>query len=152
MSLMPMYAQYLKIPMDTSVYNKCVIPNNSVAKDYFEMFDKQLAGHLFYGLPLFGASQLFVKQLVLCQSMDTGLAMEAPLSMYDKETQILTTHQDAQQDSILSDVCSLPFFQDILADKQATDANKKWRKKDYTAPEMCFQIGSTCNVQTLRHQ
>jgi hypothetical protein len=81
--------------------------------------------------------------------MDAGLATEAPRCEYDKETQILTTPRNAQQESILSDVRSLPFFQDIDDIKQAAGANKKGRKKEHTAPEMCFQIGSAHSVQTV---
>ena len=60
-------------------------------------------------LPLFGATQLFVKT-ILHWSMDADLATEAPLCTYDEGRQILTTPRDAQQESILSDICSLPFF------------------------------------------
>ncbi len=49
---------------------------------------------------------------------------------------------------MLSDVRSLPFFRDVLAEKLAADASKK-TKKAYTAPEMCFQLGSACSVQTV---
>jgi hypothetical protein len=49
---------------------------------------------------------------------------------------------------VLSDVRSLPFFQDVLAEKLAADSSKK-NKKAYTAPEMCFQLGSTRSVQTV---
>ena len=49
---------------------------------------------------------------------------------------------------MLSDVRSLPFFQDVLTDKLAVDSSKKSRKA-YTAPEMCFQLGSACSVQTV---
>ncbi len=52
------------------------------------------------------------------------------------------------QDGVLSDVRSLPFFQDVLAEKLAADASKKGRKA-YTAPKMCFQLGSTHSVQTV---
>jgi hypothetical protein len=81
--------------------------------------------------------------------MDAGLAMEAPRCKYDEDAQILTTPRDAQQESILSDVRSLPFFQDIDAIKQAAGANKKGKKREHTAPKMCFQIGSTRSVQTV---
>ncbi len=49
---------------------------------------------------------------------------------------------------MLSDVRSLPFFQDFLAEKLAADTSKK-NKKAYTAPEMCFQLGSARSVQTV---
>ena len=49
---------------------------------------------------------------------------------------------------MLSDVRSLPFFQDVLAKKLAADASKK-TKKAYTAPEMCFQLSSARSVQTV---
>jgi hypothetical protein len=55
----------------------------------------------------------------------------------------------AIQDGILSNVCSLPFFQDVLADKQMANATKKGKKKGHIAPEMCFQLGSTRSVQTV---
>jgi hypothetical protein len=73
---------------------------------------------------LFLAPPLFVKTILLLL-MEAGLRTEAPLCMYDPETQLLTTPQDVVQDSVLSDVCSLPFFQDALANKQAADTNKK---------------------------
>jgi hypothetical protein len=81
--------------------------------------------------------------------MNAGLATVAPLCTYNEETRILTTPRDAQQESILSDVCSLPFFEDIHAIKQVADADKKGRKKEHTAPKMCFQIGSARSVQTV---
>ncbi len=125
-----------------------VIPNTSKAEARSEMFNKQPAGYLYHVLPLFGAAELFT-ETILRQSMDVGLATEAPRCKYNKDTQILTTPCDAQQESILSDVRSLPFFQDIDAIKQAAGANKKGKKKEHTAPEMCFQIGSTRSVQTV---
>ena len=54
----------------------------------------------------------------------------------------------SEQEGVLSDVRSLPFFQDVLADKLAADVGKKL-KKAYTAPEMCFQLGSTRSIQTV---
>ena len=68
--------------------------------------------------------------------------------MYDFNTHTLTTPRDEAQKGVLSDVRSLPFFQDFLAEKLAADASKK-NKKAYTAPEMCFQLGSACSVQTV---
>ncbi len=73
---------------------------------------------------------------------------EAPKCVYDAVTQILTTPRDAQQKSVLSDVRSLPFFQDIDAIKWAASGRKKG-KKEHTAPEMCFQLGSAHSVQTV---
>ena len=125
-----------------------VIPNSSEAEACFEMFNKQPAGYLCHVLPLFGAMQLFVKT-ILHQSMDAGLATETPLCTYNEEAKILTTPRDAQQENILSNVCSLPFFKDMHAIKQAADANKKGRKKEHTAPKMCLQIGSAHSVQTV---
>ena len=52
------------------------------------------------------------------------------------------------QDGVLSDVHSLPFFQNVLTEKLAANASKKC-KKAYTAPEMCFQLGSARSVQTV---
>ena len=80
--------------------------------------------------------------------MDAGLAMEAPKCKYNAATQILTTPRDAQQESVLSDVRSLPFFQDIDAIKRAAGGGKKG-KKERTAPKMCFQLGSARSVQTV---
>jgi hypothetical protein len=125
-----------------------VILNSSEAEVCFEMFNKQLARYLYHMLPPFGATQLFVRN-ILHSLMDTGLATEAPLCTYNEEMKILTTPRDAQQESILCNVCSLPFFQDIHAIKQVADANKKGRKKEHTAPKMCFQIGSARSVQTV---
>jgi hypothetical protein len=61
--------------------------------------------------------------------MEAGLTTETPLCTYDPKTQILTTPQDVAQDGVLSDVRSLPFFQDVLANKQAADDNKMRKKK-----------------------
>ncbi len=49
---------------------------------------------------------------------------------------------------MLSNVCSLPFFQDIDAIKRAASGGKKG-KKEHTAPEMCFHLSSACSVQTV---
>jgi hypothetical protein len=49
---------------------------------------------------------------------------------------------------VLTDVRSLPFFQDVLAEKLAADVKRR-AKKAYTAPEMCFQLGSARSVQTV---
>jgi hypothetical protein len=159
LSLQETLMKYLKLhdgnPMVVELHQRgpqgpvdMVIPNSSEAEACFEMFNKQPAGYLYHVLPLFGATRLFVKT-ILRQSMDAGLATEAPLYTYNEEIKILTTPRDAQQKSILSDICLLPFFKDIHAIKQAADANKKERKKEHTAPKMCFQIGIACSVQTL---
>jgi hypothetical protein len=122
-----------------------VIPNSGKAEAHLEMFNKQPAGYLYYMLPTFGATETFTKSL-LRRSMDAGLATEAPKCKYNAATQILTTPRDAQQESVLSDVRSLPFSQDIDAIKRATGGGKKG-KKEHTAPEMCFQLGSTRSIQ-----
>ncbi len=159
LSLQETLMKYLKMyngnPMVAELHQRgpqgpvnMVIPNSSEVEACFKMFNKQPAGYLYHMLPLFGATQLFVRN-ILRRLMDSGLATEAPLCTYDEETRILTTPRDAQQESILSDDCSLPFFQAIHAIKQAADANKKGRKKEHTAPKMCFQIGSARSVQTV---
>jgi hypothetical protein len=125
-----------------------VIPNTGKVEARSKMFNKQTAGYLYHVLPLFGATEIFIKT-ILWQSMDAGLATEAPRCKYDKDTQILMTPRDAQQESILSNVRSLPFFEDIDAIKQAASANKKGKKREHTAPEMFLQIGSICSVQTV---
>jgi hypothetical protein len=76
--------------------------------------------------------------------MEAGLTTEVPLCTYDPKTQILTTPQDVAQDGVLSDVHSLPFFQDVLANKQAADDNKKGKKKEHTALEMCVGMCDCC--------
>ncbi len=124
-----------------------VIPNTLLADSCFEMFNKQPAGYLYHVLPTFGASDLFIKTL-LRQSMDAGQMTEAPLCIYDPATHVLTTPCDVAQEGVLSDVYSLPFFQDVLANKLAVDSSKK-SKKAYTAPEMCFQLGSARSIQTV---
>ncbi len=124
-----------------------VIPNTLLAECCFETFNKQLAGYLYHVLPTFGTSDLFIKTL-LRQSTDAGLTTEAPLCMYDPAMHVLTTPCDLAQEGVLSDVRSLPFFQDVLAKKLAANASKK-SKKAYTASEMCFQLSSTCSVQTV---
>jgi hypothetical protein len=151
--------KYLKLqdgnPMCTKMHQcgpqgpvDMVLPNTSAAEAYFEMFNKQPAGYLYHVLPTFGASPLFVKN-ILGQLMEAGLTTEAPLCTYDPKMQILTTPREVAQDGVLSDVHSLPFFQDVLADKQAADDNKKGKKKKHSKPKMCFQIGSTHSVQTV---
>ncbi len=124
-----------------------VIPNSGKAEVRFEMFNKQPAGYLYHVLPTFRATEIFTKSL-LRRFMDAGLATKAPKCIYNAVTQILTTPRDAQQESVLSDVCSLPFFQDIDAIKWAASGGKKG-KKEHTTPEMCFQLGSTHSVQMV---
>jgi hypothetical protein len=124
-----------------------IIPNTPLAEGSFEMFNKQPAGYLYHVLPTFGASTLFIKSL-LRRSMEAGLTTKAPLCTYDFDTHILTTPSDKEQEGVLSDVRSLPFFQNVLAEKLAADASKK-TKKAYTAPAMCFQLGSAHIVQTV---
>ncbi len=124
-----------------------VIPNSGEAEACFEMFNKQPAGYLYHVLPTFGATETFTKSR-LRQSMDAGLATKAPKCEYDAATQILTTPRNAQQESMLSNVRSLPFFQNIEAIKWAAGGGKKG-KKEHTAPEMCFQLGSTRSVRTV---
>jgi hypothetical protein len=93
--------KYLKLPDGTPMCAKLhqqgpqgpvnmVISNNSMAEACFEMFNKQPAGYLYHVLPTFGASLLLVKT-ILCQSMEAGLATEAPLCTFDAETKVLTT-------------------------------------------------------------
>jgi hypothetical protein len=124
-----------------------VIPNSGEAEARFEKFNKQPTGYLYYVLPTFGATETFIKSL-LRRSMDAGLVTEAPKCIYDAATQMLTTPRNAQQESMLSDVRSLPFFQDIDAIKRAAGGGKKG-KKEHTAPEMCFQLGSAQSVQMV---
>jgi hypothetical protein len=124
-----------------------VIPNSGKVEVRFEMFNKQPAGYLYHVLPTFRATETFTKSL-LQWLMDAGLATKAPKCVYDAVTQILMTPRDAQQESMLSDVRSLPFFQDIDTIKQAASGGKK-EKKEHTAPEMCFQLGSAHSVQTV---
>jgi hypothetical protein len=49
----------------------------------------------------------------------------------------------------LSDVCSLPFFQDVLAVTCAAKVSKSGRKKDHKAPEMFFKLGGNRSIQTI---
>ncbi len=158
LSLRQTLLKYLKLqdgnPMCAELHQRgpqgpvdMVIPNTLLAECCFETFNKQPAGYLYHVLPTFGASDLFIKTL-LCQSMDAGLTTEAPLCTYDPATHILTTPCDLAQEGVLSDVCSLPFFQDVLANKLAVDASKK-SKKAYTAPKMSFQLSSARSVQTV---
>jgi len=49
---------------------------------------------------------------------------------------------------VFTDVRSLPLFHNVLAEKLAADVNKR-AKKAYTAPEMCFQLGGACSIQTV---
>ena len=159
LSLRQTLMRYLKLhdgsPLCTEIYQQgllgqvdMVFPNTLVAEAQFEMFNKQPAGYLYHILPTFGALLTFIQE-ILWQSMDPGVAMEAPLCTWDSKTGILTTPQDNQIDGILSDVCSLPFFQDILAVTRAAEGSKLGRKKEHTAPEMCFRLGGNCSVQTI---
>jgi hypothetical protein len=127
-----------------------VIPNPSDVEACFEMFDfnKQPAGYLYHVLPTFGALLTFIQEILLW-SMDPAVAMEAPLLTWDNKTGILTTLQDNQIDGILSDVCFLPFFQEVLAVTCMAEESKLGRKKEYTAPKMCFKLGGNCSVQTI---
>ncbi len=125
-----------------------VIPNTIDAEACFEMFNKQPARYLYHVLPTFGASSTFIQE-ILCQSMDPVFVLEAPQCTWDNETGILTNPQDNQLEGILSDVHSLPFFQDVLAVTRATEGSKSGRKKEHTAPEMCFRLGGDRSVQTI---
>jgi len=158
LSLRQTLLQYLKFldgnPMCTELHQRgpqgpvdMVIPNTPLAEGSFEMFNKQPVGYSYHILPKFGASELFIKSL-LRRSMEAGLTTEVPLCTYDFDTHILTTPRDKEQEGVLSVVRSLPFFQDVLAKKLVADASKK-TKKAYTAPEMCFQLGSARSVQTV---
>jgi hypothetical protein len=125
-----------------------VIPNTSDAEACFEMLNKQPARYLYHVLPTFGALLTFI-QGILHHSMDKAVAMEAPLCTWNNEIGILTTPQDNQIDGILSNVCSLPFFQDVLAVTCAAEGSKSGRKKEHTAPKMCFKLGGNHSVQTI---
>jgi len=125
-----------------------VIPNTVDAEARFEMFTKQPAGYLYHVLPTFGASPTFIQE-ILRRSMDPAIVLEAPQCTWDNETGILTTPQDNQIEGILSDVRSLPFFQDVLAVTRAAEGSKSGRKKEHTAPEMCFRLGGNRSVQTI---
>jgi hypothetical protein len=147
LSLRQTLLKYLKLPdgnpMCAELHQRgpqgpvdMIIPNTPLAESSFEMFNKQPAGYLYHVLPTFGASTLFIKSL-LRRSLEAGLTTEAPLCTYDFDTHILTTSSDKEQEGVLSDVRSLPFFQDVLAKKLAANASKK-TKKAYTAPENVF--------------
>jgi hypothetical protein len=125
-----------------------VIPNTADAEARFEMFNKQPAGYLYHVLPTYGALLTFIQE-ILRRSMDPAVAMEAPLCTWDNETGILMTPKDNQIDGILSDVRSLPFFQDVLAATCAADGRKFGRKNKHTAPDMCFRLGGDCSVHTI---
>ena len=112
------------------------------------MFNKQPAGYLYHVLPTFGALPTFIQE-ILCRSMDLAIILEAPQCTWDNNTGILTTPQDNQIEGILSDVCSLPFFQDVLAVTRAAEGSKLGRKTEHTAPEMCFRMGGNCSIQTI---
>jgi hypothetical protein len=122
-----------------------VIPNTADDEASFEMFNKQPAGYLYHVLPTFGALLTFIQE-VLQWSMDPAVAMEALLCTWVNETGILMTPKYNQIDGILSDVRSLPFFQDVLT---AAEGSKSGRKKEHTAPDMCFRLGSDCSVQSI---
>jgi hypothetical protein len=125
-----------------------VIPNTLAAEAQFEMLNTQPAGYLYHILPTDGVSSIFIQD-ILCWSMDPATIMEAPLCTWDNENGIPTTPQDKQIDGILSDVCSLPFFQDAFAVARAAEGSKSGQKKDHTAPKKCFKLGGDCSVQTI---
>jgi hypothetical protein len=125
-----------------------VIPNTADAEARFEMFNKQPAGYIYFVLPTFGALMTFIQE-ILHWSLDPAAVMEAPLCTWEDKTGILRTPKDNQIDGILSDVCWLPFFQDVLAATHAAEGNKSGRKKEHTAPDMCFRLGGDCSVQTI---
>jgi hypothetical protein len=88
LSLQETLIKYLKVkdgnPMVTELHQRgpqgpvdMVIPNTSKAEARSKMFKKQPAGYLYHVLPLFGATELFIKT-ILWRSMDAGLAMEVP--------------------------------------------------------------------------
>jgi hypothetical protein len=124
------------------------ISDTFMAEACFEMFNKQAAGYLYHVLLTFGESLTFIQD-ILRWSMDPANIMEAPLCPWDNENCILTTSQDKQIDGILSDVHSLPFFQDLLAVAYTSELSKSGREKDHTAPKMCFKLGSNCSLQTI---
>ncbi len=75
LSLQQTLMKYLKLqdgnPMCAELHQRgphstvdMVIPNTSAAEAYFEMFDKQPAGYLYHVFPTFGASPLFVKNIL----------------------------------------------------------------------------------------
>jgi hypothetical protein len=158
LSLRQTLLKYLKLPDSTPMCAELhqrgpqslvdmIIPNTLAAEICFEMFNKQPARYLYHVLLTYGSSDLIIRSLLRC-SMEAGLTTEAPMCTYDSHTRILTTPGDMAQDGVLSNVCSLPFFQDVLAEKLVADASKKG-KKTYTTPEMCFHLGSARSVQTV---
>jgi hypothetical protein len=159
LSLQQALMRYLKLqdgsPLCAEIHQRgllgqvdIIIPNTADAEARFEMFNKQPAGYLYHVLPTFGALLTFIQE-ILHWSMDPAVVMEAPQCTWDNETGILTTPQDNQVEGILSDVCSLPFFQDVLAVTRVAEVSKSGRKKKHTAPEMCFRLGGDCSVQTI---
>jgi hypothetical protein len=151
--------RYLKLqdgsPLCAEIYQQgllgqvdMVIPNTADAEARFEMFNKPPAGYLYHVLPTFCALLTFIHK-ILRRSMDPAVVMGAPQCTWDNETGILITPQDNQVEGILSDVCSLPFFQDVLAVTCAAEVSKLGRKKEHTSPEMCFRLGGNCSIQTI---
>jgi hypothetical protein len=132
-----------------------VIPNTREVKTHSEMFNKQPAGYLYHVLPLFGATELFVKT-ILRRSMDAGLATEAPRCKYDKDTQILMTPRDAQQESILSDVRSLPFSRTLMPLNRQQVLIRKGRRRSTLHPKCVFRLAAPavcklCMVPTMEN-
>jgi hypothetical protein len=104
LSLRQTLMRYLKLhdgsPLCTEIHQQgllgqadMVIPNTSDAEARFEMFNKQPAGYLYHVLPTFGALLTFIQE-ILRRSMDSAVAMEAPLCTWDNETGILMTPQE----------------------------------------------------------
>jgi hypothetical protein len=67
--------------------------------------------------------------------MDPAVVMEVPLCTWDNENGIVMTPQDRQIDGILSDVHSLPFFQDVLAVACAAEGSKTGKRITIQLPK-----------------
>jgi hypothetical protein len=96
LSLQEILMKYLKLkngnPMAAELHQRgpqgpvdMVIPNTSKVEVHFEMFNKQPAGYLYHVLPLFGATELFIKT-ILRQSINVGRATKAPRCEYNNDT------------------------------------------------------------------
>ncbi len=166
LSLQETLMKYLKLkdgnPMVAKLHQRgpqgpvdMVIPNTSEAEARSKMFNKQPAEYLYHVLPLFGATELFIKT-ILWWSMDAGLAMEVPRCKYNKGMQILTTLHDAQQESILSNVLSLPFFRTLRPLNRQQVLIRKGRIRSTLHPKCVFRLAAPavcklCMVPTMEN-
>jgi hypothetical protein len=91
-------------------------------------------------------------RLLLRKMIEPSLTVVAPNRTWDNDTKFLTMPTEAKEVDTPTDVCSLPFFCDVIADMQAIEGGRKGcaGNKDYTSSKMCFRLDSKCSVKTIQ--